>query len=43
MKKLKKMVDRTLFLYLLIGFLNFVLCTGIMFLLYNLAGFSKHT
>jgi putative flippase GtrA len=42
-KKLKKMVDRTLFLYLLIGFLNFVLCTGIMFLLYNFAGFSKHT
>lgn len=43
MKKLKKMLDRTLVLYLVIGFLNFLLCTGIMFLLYNVAGFSRHT
>lgn len=40
--KLRKMIDRTLALYLLVGVLNFVVCTGIMFLLYNLAGVSKH-
>ena len=43
MKKLKKMLDRTLVLYLVIGLLNFLLCTGIMFLLYNVADFSRHT
>lgn len=42
MKKLKKVVDRTLVLYLIIGISNFLLCTGIMFLLYNLAGISQH-
>ena len=31
--KLKKMIDKTLALYLLVGVLNFIVCTGIMFLL----------
>ena len=40
--KLKKMIDKTLALYLLVGVLNFIDCTGIMFLLYNVADVSKH-
>ena len=42
LEKLRKMFDRTLILYLVIGVLNFILCTGIMFLLFNVAGFSEH-
>lgn len=42
MKKIKKVVDRTLVLYLVIGILNFLLCTGIMFVLYNVADLSRH-
>ena len=37
--KLKKMIDKTLALYLLVGVLNFIVCTGIMFLLYNVSTF----
>lgn len=40
--KLRKVVDRTLVLYLVIGILNFILCTAIMFLLFNKCGFSEH-
>lgn len=40
--KIKKLVDRTLALYLIIGVLNFILCTALMFLLFNLCGFSEH-
>ena len=40
--KLKKMIDKTLALYLLVGVLNFIVCTGIMFLLYNVDYVSKH-
>jgi len=36
------MIDKTLALYLLVGVLNFIVCTGIMFLLYNVADVSKH-
>lgn len=43
MKKIRKMFDRTLILYLIIGVSNFIICTGLMFLLYNVAGFSEHT
>lgn len=42
MKKIKKLVDRTTILYLVIGILNFLLCTFIMFLLFNKCGFSAH-
>ena len=41
-KRLKRMVDRTLFYYLIIGILNYIVCTGIMFVLFNLCGFSDH-
>ena len=40
--KIKKLVDRTLVLYLIIGVLNFIVCTALMFLLFNLCGFSEH-
>lgn len=40
--KLKKLVDRTLVLYLLVGVLNFILCTALMFFLFNVCGFSEH-
>ena len=40
--KLKKIVDKTLLLYLLLGVLNFILCTALMFILFNMCGFSEH-
>ena len=36
------MVDRTLVYYVIIGILNFIICTAIMFLLFNVCGFSDH-
>ena len=42
MKKLSRIVDRTTIYYLIIGILNFIICTGIMFLLFNLCGLSEH-
>ena len=36
------MVDRTLLNYIIIGVLNFIICTGIMFVLFNMCGFSEH-
>lgn len=42
MMKIKKLVDRTLVLYLIIGVLNFIVCTGLMFFLFNVCGFSEH-
>ncbi len=41
-ERLKRMVDRTLVYYVIIGILNFILCTAIMFLLFNVYGFSDH-
>ena len=38
--KLKKMIDKTLALYLLVGVLNTLVGNGLMFLLYNLGGLS---
>lgn len=40
--KIKKLVDRTLVLYLVIGILNFIVCTALMFFLFNVCGFSEH-
>lgn len=40
--KLRSLVDRTLVLYVLVGVLNFVVCTSLMFLLFNLCGVSEH-
>lgn len=42
MKKVKKMVDRTLVLYLIVGVLNFIFCTALMFFLFNVCGVSEH-
>ncbi len=39
---MKRFIDRTLVEYLIVGILNFILCTGIMFLLFNLWGVSTH-
>ena len=41
-RRLKRMVDRTLVYYVIIGFLNFIVCTALMFLLFNVCGFSDH-
>ena len=41
-EKFKHMVDRTLVYYVIIGILNFIICTAIMFLLFNVCGFSDH-
>lgn len=41
-QRLKRMVDRTLVYYVIIGVLNLILCTAIMFLLFNVCGFSDH-
>ena len=40
--RLKRMVDRTLIYYVIVGVTNFIVCTGIMFLLFNVCGFSDH-
>ncbi len=42
MKKIKQLIDRTLLYYVIVGVLNFILCTGIMFVLFNMCGFSEH-
>lgn len=41
-ERLKRMVDRTLIYYVIIGILNLIVCTAIMFLLFNVCGFSDH-
>ena len=38
--KIKKLVDRTLVLYLIIGVLNFIVCTALMFFLFNLCDYT---
>ena len=42
LKKLRRMVDRTFICYIIIGILNFLFCTALMFLLFNVCGFSDH-
>lgn len=39
---IKKFVDKVLLRYVIIGILNFIVCTGLMFLLFNFCGFSEH-
>lgn len=39
-KKLRKVVDRTLIYYVIIGILNFILCTALMFFLFNVCSVS---
>ncbi len=40
--RIKKLIDRTLAVYLVIGILNFIVCTALMFFLFNVCGFSEH-
>lgn len=40
-RRLKRMVDRTLVYYVIIGILNFIVCTALMFLLFNDCGVSE--
>lgn len=42
MRSVRRFVDRTLILYLAVGVANFIICTSIMFLLFNLCGVSEH-
>lgn len=42
LQKVHKVVDRTLVYYVIIGILNFIVCTALMFLLFNACGFSGH-
>lgn len=39
---IRRLVDRTLGLYVTIGVLNFIVCTALMFVLFNMCGFSEH-
>lgn len=39
---MKKLFDKKLILYCLVGFANYVFCTGLMFLLYNLGICDDH-
>lgn len=40
--KLKKVIDRTFFAYVGLGFANFLVCTSLMFVLYNEFGVGRH-
>ena len=42
MRTVKKFVDRTLLLYVVVGVANFIICTSIMFVLFNLFDVSEH-
>lgn len=42
MRTVRKFVDRTLIHYVIVGVANFLICTSIMFLLFNLCGVSEH-
>ena len=42
MRTVRRFVDRTLVLYIAVGVANFLICTSIMFLLFNLCGVSEH-
>lgn len=42
MKRIKRMLDRTLILYVIVGFANFIFCTGLMFFLFNACGVNEH-
>lgn len=39
---MKKLIDKTTLAYIGVGVLNFLVCTGIMFLLYNVFHVSSH-
>ena len=41
-KVIRKMVDRTFVIYLIVGLANFIFCTGLMFFLFNAWGVNEH-
>ena len=42
MKRIKRIFDRTLLIYSVVGVLNFIVCTLLMFVLYNQLHVSEH-
>lgn len=42
MRKLRRMLDRALLYYVIVGVLNFSFCTALMFVLYNVFHVSEH-
>lgn len=40
--KFKRMMDKTLLIYVIVGVVNFILCSSLMFLLYNRFHVSEH-
>lgn len=42
MKRMRKMVDRAFVIYLIVGVANFIVCTALMFFLFNAWGVSEH-
>ena len=42
MKRIRRMIDRTLVLYLIVGITNYIFCTALMFFLFNACGISEH-
>ena len=42
MSRIRKMVDRTFVIYLVVGVSNYIFCTGLMFFLFNAWGVSEH-
>ena len=42
MERIRRMVDRTLVLYIVVGVANYIFCTALMFFLFNACGVSEH-
>ena len=42
MNRIRRMVDRTFWIYLVVGVSNFIFCTCLMFLLFNACGVNEH-
>ena len=42
MRTVRRILDRALLLYLVVGILNYIFCTALMFFLYNVAEVNEH-
>ncbi len=42
MSRIRKMVDRTFMIYVVVGVSNFIFCTSLMFFLFNVCGVNEH-
>lgn len=42
MRRIKRVVDRTFVIYLMVGISNFIFCTALMFFLFNVGGVNEH-